>query len=150
MERGGIDVLMLDFELPEIDCLHILNELASRSDTTPVVIVSSKGQPKLAVKAIRKIHSNAVASRVIVLAAHNEGETAVAAFKLGAQDYTFSRPRDTSLSSSSRSTTWCAAPTWTGSASASPATSPISPVPSRLRSPSAKKPSAPPRPTATI
>jgi signal transduction histidine kinase/CheY-like chemotaxis protein len=53
MARGGIDVLMLDFELPDIDGLHILNELASRGDTTPVVVVSGKGQTKLAVKALR-------------------------------------------------------------------------------------------------
>ena len=199
MDRGGIDVLMLDFELPDIDGLHILNELASRGDPTPVVVVSGKGQTKLAVKALRagavdcidktspqflelpaivqhvharhrekfagkptpplpstekyhvlliesreglrrnlteffaqhaprftlvtlqaldgleheltsrvafdaiivgpnpgaqgaldalrKIHSHSVGAPVIVLAARNDGETAVAAFKLGAQDY---------------------------------------------------------------
>ena len=32
MQRGGIDVLMLDFELPDIDGLHILSELASRRE----------------------------------------------------------------------------------------------------------------------
>ena len=53
MQRGGIDVLMLDFELPDIDGLHILSELASRRDTTPVIMVSGKGQTKLAVKALR-------------------------------------------------------------------------------------------------
>jgi signal transduction histidine kinase len=53
MQRGGIDVLMLDFELPDIDGLHILSELAARRDTTPVIMVSGKGQTKLAVKALR-------------------------------------------------------------------------------------------------
>lgn len=197
MQRGGIDVLLLDFELPDIDGLHILSELASRRDTTPVIMVSGKGQTKLAVKALRagavdcidktspqflelpaivkhvyarhqekfhgqpaapaaekyhvllvegsetlrktltdffaqhaprfalvslptldgleralasrvafdavilgpdpgpqgpldalrKIHSHSVGAPVLVLAARNDGETAVAAFKLGAQDY---------------------------------------------------------------
>src|ERR1022692_3547076 len=53
MKQGGVDVLMLDFELPDIDGLHVLSELASRGDTTPVIMVSGKGQTKLAVKALR-------------------------------------------------------------------------------------------------
>ena len=53
MAQGGVDVLLLDFELPDIDGLHILSELASRGDTTPVIMVSGKGQTKLAVKALR-------------------------------------------------------------------------------------------------
>src|ERR1035437_8282963 len=53
MQRGGIDVLMLDFELPDIYGLHILSERAARRDPTPVMMVSGKGQTKLAVKALR-------------------------------------------------------------------------------------------------
>ena len=53
MQRGGVDVLLLDFEMPDIDGLHILSELASRGDTTPVIMVSGKGQTKLAVRALR-------------------------------------------------------------------------------------------------
>ena len=53
MRRGGIDVLLLDLELPDISGLHILSELASRGDPTPVIMVSAKGQTQLAVKALR-------------------------------------------------------------------------------------------------
>jgi signal transduction histidine kinase len=53
MLRGGIDVLLLDLELPDINGLHILSELASRGDATPVLMVSAKGQTQLAVKALR-------------------------------------------------------------------------------------------------
>ncbi|MFI5357447.1 MAG: response regulator [Opitutales bacterium] len=53
MRRGGVDVLMLDLELPDIDGLHILSELAARGDSTPVIMVSGKGQTKLAVQALR-------------------------------------------------------------------------------------------------
>ncbi len=53
MQRGGIDVLLLDLELPDINGLHILSELASRGDSTPVIMVSAKGQTQLAVKALR-------------------------------------------------------------------------------------------------
>ncbi len=53
MLRGGIDVLLLDLELPDINGLNILSELASRGDSTPVVMVSARGQTPLAVKALR-------------------------------------------------------------------------------------------------
>ena len=53
MQRGGIDVLLLDLELPDINGLHILSELASRGDSTPVIMVSARGQTQLAVKALR-------------------------------------------------------------------------------------------------
>jgi signal transduction histidine kinase len=53
MARGGIDVLLLDLKLPDIDGLPILGELAMRGDPTPVVIVSAQGQTKMAVEALR-------------------------------------------------------------------------------------------------
>ncbi len=53
MAHGGIDILLLDLELPDINGLHILNELTARGDPTPVIMVSAKGQTPLAVKAIR-------------------------------------------------------------------------------------------------
>ncbi len=53
MRRGGIDVLLLDLRLPDIDGLHVLGELALRQDPTPVVMVSSLGQTELAVRALR-------------------------------------------------------------------------------------------------
>jgi signal transduction histidine kinase/ActR/RegA family two-component response regulator len=53
MRQGGIDVLLLDLVLPDIDGLHVLGELANRGDNTPVVMVSGHGQTELAVKALR-------------------------------------------------------------------------------------------------
>jgi len=53
MLRGNVDVLLLDLELPDINGLQILSELASRGDATPVIMVSAKGQTQLAVKALR-------------------------------------------------------------------------------------------------
>ncbi len=53
MRKGGVDVLLPDLVLPDIDGLKILGELASRGDTTPVVMVSGQGQTELAVKALR-------------------------------------------------------------------------------------------------
>lgn len=53
MAAGGVDILLLDLELPDINGLHILSELASRGDNTPVIMVSAKGQTQLAVKALR-------------------------------------------------------------------------------------------------
>jgi signal transduction histidine kinase len=53
MAKGGVDVLLLDLELPDTNGLRILGELAVRGDTTPVIMVSGKGQTELAVKALR-------------------------------------------------------------------------------------------------
>jgi signal transduction histidine kinase len=53
MAKGGVDVLLLDLELPDTNGLRILSELAMRGDTTPVIMVSGKGQTELAVKALR-------------------------------------------------------------------------------------------------
>ena len=53
MARGGIDVLLLDLELPDTNGLRILGELALRGDPTPVIMVSGRGQTELAVKALR-------------------------------------------------------------------------------------------------
>jgi len=53
MARGGVDVLLLDLVLPDIDGLHILGDLAMRRDPTPVVMISGHGQNDLAVRALR-------------------------------------------------------------------------------------------------
>jgi len=53
MNGGGVDVLLLDLVLPDIDGLHILGDLAMRGDRTPVVMISGHGQNELAVRALR-------------------------------------------------------------------------------------------------
>jgi len=53
MNAGGVDVLLLDLMLPDIDGLHILGDLAMRRDRTPVVMISGHGQNELAVRALR-------------------------------------------------------------------------------------------------
>ena len=53
MSRGGVDVLLLDLVLPDIDGLHVLRELVLRGDTTPVIMASGLGQTDLAVRALR-------------------------------------------------------------------------------------------------
>ncbi|HWA10967.1 MAG TPA: response regulator [Opitutaceae bacterium] len=53
MQQGGWDVLVLDLNLPDIDGLKILGQLAGRGDLTPVIMVSGQGQTELAVRALR-------------------------------------------------------------------------------------------------
>lgn len=53
MGAGGIDVLLVDLVLPDIDGLQIITELAARGDATPAVMISSHGQNALAVQALR-------------------------------------------------------------------------------------------------
>ncbi len=43
MAIGGVDVLLLDLVLPDIDGLRILGELSMRRDRTPVVMISGHG-----------------------------------------------------------------------------------------------------------
>jgi signal transduction histidine kinase len=53
MAQGGIDILLLDLVMPDIDGLQVLGELARRGDPTPVVMASGLGQTDLAVRALR-------------------------------------------------------------------------------------------------
>jgi signal transduction histidine kinase len=53
MRHGGVDVLMLDLMMPDLDGLRVLGELAARRDPTPVIMVSGQGQHDLAVRALR-------------------------------------------------------------------------------------------------
>ncbi len=53
MERDDCDVLLLDLMMPDLDGLHVLGELTSRRDPTPVIMVSGHGQHELAVRALR-------------------------------------------------------------------------------------------------
>ena len=70
--------------LPTLDGLE--RALASRVAFDAVILGPDPGAEG-PLDALRKIHSHSAGAPVIVLAARNDGETAVAAFKLGAQDY---------------------------------------------------------------
>ncbi len=53
MARGGVDILLLDLVLPDIDGLQVLRDLVMRGDPTPVIMASGLGQTDLAVRALR-------------------------------------------------------------------------------------------------
>ena len=53
MAAGGVDVLMVDMMLPNINGLQIIGELVARGDPTPIIMVSSHGHNELAVQALR-------------------------------------------------------------------------------------------------
>ena len=53
MAAGGVDVLMVDMMLPDINGLQIIGELVARGDPTPIIMVSSHGHNELAVQALR-------------------------------------------------------------------------------------------------
>ena len=53
MAQGGLDILLLDYVLPDTDGLQILGELTRRGSTVPVVMVTGHGQTDFAVRALR-------------------------------------------------------------------------------------------------
>ncbi|MFI5335870.1 MAG: response regulator, partial [Opitutales bacterium] len=53
MALGGLDILLLDYVLPDTDGLQILGELTRRGSTVPVVMVTGYGQTEFAVRALR-------------------------------------------------------------------------------------------------
>jgi CheY-like chemotaxis protein len=52
-EEKKFDLLLLDYMLPGITGIELLNELQKRKVTTPIIFVTSKGSEKIAVEAIK-------------------------------------------------------------------------------------------------
>jgi len=40
MDKGGVDVVLLDYHLPDTDCLSFLDELRGREDPPPVIVIT--------------------------------------------------------------------------------------------------------------
>lgn len=53
MKHDCFDLLLLDLQMPDLNGLQVLSELAQRRDPTPVIMVSGQGQHELAVRALR-------------------------------------------------------------------------------------------------
>ena len=65
--------------------------IAGRREADAVLIGPTPGETG-ALDLLRRLRSHFASLPVVVLAAHGDGETAVAAFKLGAQDYILQKP----------------------------------------------------------
>jgi DNA-binding response OmpR family regulator len=46
MDRGGIDVLLLDLGLPDIDGLEVLRVLRDRGMVLPVIVITGRSDPR--------------------------------------------------------------------------------------------------------
>src|SRR5438132_9496878 len=50
---GGIDLVVLDHELPELDGLEVREQLKNAGQAVPVILLSSSSEEAMAVKALR-------------------------------------------------------------------------------------------------
>lgn len=53
LDRGGVDLLLLDHRLPDMDGLQVLNSILRRGIQLPVVMITGVGDEQLVVKALR-------------------------------------------------------------------------------------------------
>ncbi|MCR9117693.1 MAG: response regulator [bacterium] len=53
LEQGGIDVVVTDMQMPEMDGLHLVQAIRLRFGETPVVLMTGQGSETLAVEALQ-------------------------------------------------------------------------------------------------
>jgi len=52
--KGGIDLVLLDFEMPKMDGLQVLDALRARGSQVPVILITSHGSEAIAIEVFRK------------------------------------------------------------------------------------------------
>ena len=63
LERGGVDVVLTDLQMPEMDGLALVHEMKSRFPAVPAVLITAYGSEELAVTALKAGASSYVPKR---------------------------------------------------------------------------------------
>lgn len=80
------------FELHVVATTAELNQFFAAGALTSAVIVGPNPHSTKPLEVLRQIHSNAAHLPVVLVSSRSDGETAIAAFKLGAQDFILQKP----------------------------------------------------------
>ncbi len=80
------------FELTVLGTTNELNHFFSLGAPASAVIIGPTPHQNKPLEVLRQFHSNAAQLPAVLVSARNDGETAIAAFKLGAQDFILQKP----------------------------------------------------------
>jgi DNA-binding response OmpR family regulator len=52
LEQGGFDIVVSDYQMPEMDGIEFLKQVKDRGDTTPFIIFTGKGREEVVIEAL--------------------------------------------------------------------------------------------------
>src|SRR5262245_15829558 len=54
LEKGGVDVVVTDLQMPELDGLELVDAIRSRFPNVPVILMTAYGSEQIAIQALQR------------------------------------------------------------------------------------------------